>query len=126
MNIVNMDKIMVASLGENSGKLRANFKKTVNVKQYETEVVELESSVDIDRGLNGVERMLVASIMQAQMEYTGYVQMYCKGLVTQSQLAERKLNLESDINTIKAKGEELLGKPLDYLFEILDKDKNGE
>ena len=126
MNIVNMDKIMVASLGENSGKLRATFKKTVNVKQYETEVVELESSVDIDRGLNGVERMLVASIMQAQMEYTGYVQMYCKGFVTQSQLAERKLNLESDINTIKAKGEELLGKPLDYLFEILDKDKNGE
>ncbi len=126
MNIVNMDKIMLASLGENSGKIRATFKKTVNVKQYETEVVELESSVDIDRGLNGVERMLLASIMQAQMEYAGYVQMACKGLITQSQLAERKLNLEGDINTIKAKGEELLGKTLDYLFEILDKDKNGE
>lgn len=114
---VTMDDIMKASFGETSSTVRATFKKTVNVKQYETEVMEISSTLEMDKELNGIERMLMSSMLQAQLEYEAYVQMRCKGLIGDNQLATRKAELEQDVNLIKAKGEALLGKPMDYLFD---------
>ena len=116
--LVTMDDILKASLGEASSNIRANFKKTVNIRQYETEVFEASSTLEIDKPLSGVERMLLSAILQAQLEYEVYVQMAYKQIVTGSELATRKAELENDVNAIKAKGEQLLGKPLDYLFEM--------
>jgi hypothetical protein len=39
--------------------------------------------------------------------------------VTDKEFNDRKLNLEQSVNTIKIKGEQLLGKPLDYLFDMV-------
>ena len=115
---VDMDKIIGASFGEASSTLRATFKKTVNVKQYETETVEISSTLEMDRELSGVERMLASAILQAQLEYDGYVQMRAKGYVTNEQLFSRRTELVDAVNLIKKKGEEILGKSLDYIFEM--------
>lgn len=114
---IDMNKIMKASFGEASSTIRASFKKTVNIKQYETEVIELSSTLEMEKSVTGIERMLISAILQAQLEYDAYIQMRCKGIIGDSQLAERRTELEQDVNLIKAKGEELLGKPLDYLFD---------
>ena len=125
MNTVNMDQIMMASFGENSSTVRASFKKTINVKQYETEIFEASTTLEVGRVLTGVERMIISLTLQAQLEYEGYIQLCCKGYVTQTQLEERKKYLEQSVNLIKQKGEVLLGKPVDYLFELVSEANKG-
>ena len=117
---LNMESIMGASFGETNNNIRATFKKTINVRQYESEIIELEATVDMgDTNLLGAERMLVSAILQAQLEYTAYCNLVYKGLVTSSELSARKDQLISGVQAIKSKAEEVLGKPMDkYIKDI--------
>lgn len=108
-NAISMDRIMEASLGEVSNKLTVTFKKTVLIRDYETEVIEATNSVEFDHPLVGIERMFVTAILEIQMEYTAYVNLASKGIITQSQLTERKLMLEQSLYTIKVKADQVLG-----------------
>lgn len=108
-NIIPMDDIMSASFGEVSNKLTVTFKKTVLIRDYETEVIEATNSVEFDHPLIGIERMFVTAIIEIQMEYTAYVNLVCKGLLTELQLKERKTALEQALYTIKYKADEILG-----------------
>lgn len=123
-NKINMDTIMEASLGEVSNKLTVTFKKTVLVRDYETEVVEATNSVEFDHPLIGIERMFVTAIIEIQMEYTAYVNLAAKGLVTPTELANRKRMLEEGIYSIKYKADTILGEGVidKYLnYKNLDK-----
>lgn len=118
-NAISMDNIMEASLGEVSNKLTVTFKKTVLIRDYETEVIEATNSVEFDHPLVGIERMFVAAILEIQMEYTAYVNLTSKGLITQTQLTQRKTMLEQSLYNIKVKADTILGagvidKYLDY------------
>lgn len=108
-NTIPMDSIMEASLGEVSNKLTVTFKKTVLIRDYETEVIEATNSVEFDHPLVGIERMFVTAILEIQMEYTAYINLASKGIITQSQLTERKLMLEQSLYTIKVKADQVLG-----------------
>lgn len=108
-NKVSMDSIMEASLGEISNKLTVTFKKTVLIRDYETEVIEATNSVEFDHPLIGIERMFATAIIEIQMEYTAYVNLMSKGLITQTQLTERKEMLEQSLYNIKYKADILLG-----------------
>lgn len=108
-NTIPMDSIMEASLGEVSNKLTITFKKTVLIRDYETEVIEATNSVEFDHSLVGIERMFVTAILEIQMEYTAYINLASKGIITQSQLTERKLMLEQSLYTIKVKADQVLG-----------------
>lgn len=122
--MINMDDIMNASLGEVSNKLSVTFKKTVLVRDYETEVMEAVTSVELDHGVTGIERMFITAILEIQMEYTAYINLAAKGIVTQSALEQRKKNLEDGLYAIKYKADQLLGPGVidKYIqFENLDK-----
>ena len=106
---VSMENIMKASLGEVGNKLTVTFKKTILVRDYETEVVEATTSVDLDEKLTGIERMFVTILLQAQMEYTSLINLATKGIVTGTQLTDKKKSLEESVTAIKLKAEELLG-----------------
>lgn len=108
-NTIPMDSIMEASLGEVSNKLTVTFKKTVLIRDYETEVIEATNSVEFEHPLVGIERMFVTAIIEIQMEYTAYINLASKGIITQSQLTERKLMLEQSLYTIKVKADQILG-----------------
>lgn len=121
---ISMDDIMNASLGEVSNKLSVTFKKTVLVRDYETEVIEAVSSVDLENSLTGIERMFVTAILEIQLEYTVYCNLAAKGTITPKALTERKKVLEEGLFSIKYKADELLGPGVidKYLkFENLDK-----
>ena len=113
-----VEKIMESTCGEVSSEIRASYKKTVLVRQYETEVVELETVLKLDRTVSGAERMLISAMLQLQLEYTAYCQLAFKGIVTGTELSNRKKELEDGINAIKAKAEGVLGKSLDDLVNI--------
>ena len=108
-NTIPMDSIMEASLGEVSNKLTVTFKKTVLIRDYETEVIEATNSVEFEHPLVGIERMFVTAIIEIQMEYTAYINLASKGIITQSQPTERKLMLEQSLYTIKVKADQILG-----------------
>lgn len=106
---IDMDRIMDASLGEVSNKLEITFKKTVLIRDYETEVIEATSTVEFDHELKGIERMFVAAIIEIQMEYSTYISLASKGIVTKSELALRKQTLEEALYALKYKADILLG-----------------
>lgn len=108
-NRISMDDIMNASIGEISNELTVTFKKTVLLRQYETEVIESSTTVKIDKTVSAIERMFITAMLQIQMEYTAYINLAAKGLVTKSQLAERKEMLEQSLYSIKYKADQILG-----------------
>lgn len=114
-NRVSMEDIMQASIGEVSNKLTVNFKKTVLIRDYETEVIESTTTVDLDHELTGIERMFITALLEIQMEYTAYCNLAVKGIVTNTQLQERKRMLEEGLYAIKYKADEILG------FGVIDK-----
>lgn len=116
---IDMNDIMQASLGEISNKLEVTFKKTVLIRDYETEVIESTTTVELDHSITGIERMFITAILQIQMEYMAYCNLAAKGIVTSIQLSERKKMLEEGIYAIKYKADQILGegvidKYLDY------------
>ena len=104
-----MDDIMQASIGEVYNELTVTFKKTVLLRQYETEVLESTTSVKLDHPITGIERMFITAMLEIQMEYTAYVNLASKGIVTQSQLLQRKQMLEEGLFNIKYKADSILG-----------------
>ena len=118
-NKISMDKVMEASFGEVSNKLTVTFKKTVLIRDYETEVIEATNTVDLEHPVSGIERMFISALLEVQMEYTVYINLATKGLVTASELELRKKSLEEELYSIKYKADKVLGdgvidKYLDY------------
>lgn len=121
-NTLSLDKIMEASLGEISNKISVTFKKTVLIRDYETEVIEATNIVEFDHNLSGIERMFVSAIIEVQMEYTTYINLLTKGLITKGVFEQRKKNLEEALYSIKYKADQILGagvidKYLEYKLE---------
>lgn len=116
--LFSIDDILSASFGESSSKIRATFKKTVLVKPYETEAVELETVLDVDQPLTGAERMLLSAMLQIQLEYTAYTSLVIKKQILQSAFEARRDSLMAEFNILKAKAEDILGKNLDYLISL--------
>ena len=126
INRIDMNKVMEASLGEVSNKLTVTFKKTVLIRDYETEVIEATNSVEFDKPLIGIERMFVSAIIETQMEYTTYVNLMSKGLITKSEFATRKQTLEETLFSIKYKADQILGEGIiDKYLDYKNLDKWG-
>lgn len=118
---MNINDILEASFGETSDKLRVNFKKTILVQQYETEVFEAETEVELDHNITGAERVFLTALMKSQMEYTVYVDLYVKKQITKEQYEDRKKDIITTISSIKAQAEGVLGYSLDkYIKSEID------
>lgn len=120
-NPISMDDVMEASFGEVSNELTVTFKKTVLIRDYETEVIEATNKVILNKALSGIERMFVDAVIEIQMEYTTYCNLAAKGIVTRTELAQRKQMLEDGIRAIKFKADDLLGPgKIDELIDFKD------
>lgn len=115
---VTMDDMLGSSFGEASSEITSSFKKTVFVRQYETEVVEYSATVHFEKPLSGVERVLLSALLHIQLEYSAYCDLVHKGFVTSTEFNSRKKMLEDDMNSIKDKAESVLGESLDKYFKL--------
>ena len=114
---VTLDNVLASTFGEATSDITATFKKTVLVRQYETEVVEMTSTVHFEKPLTSAERVLLSALLEIQLEYTAYVNLVGKGYITATEFNERRAMLEKEINDLKNKAESVLQKPLDKYFE---------
>ena len=115
--VVNMDNILDFSLGERSNSLEVEFKKTLFIRDYETEVIDSKVSIQLDRQLSGMQRAFVCAVIRSQLEYEAYVSLLAKGSVTQTEFMTRKTSIESEINNLIAKAEDMFG--VGYLDEFM-------
>ena len=115
---ITLDDVMNSSFGESSSEIRASFRKTIQTRQYESEVVEYESTVKIDKQLTGAERILLSAILHIQLEYTAYCDLVYICYVTVEDFNSRKAALTEEINSLKSKAESTVGKSLDEYFEL--------
>lgn len=113
---INMNDILSANIAECHGTLNAKFKKTVNIRQYESETYELSATVELDYPLSSPERALVTAILQAQVEYTVLCQLFYKHLITPEEFVTRRGELETDVQGMKEKAEELTGTSMDSII----------
>jgi hypothetical protein len=113
---ITMDQILAANLGESSSNVRATYKKTICIREFETEVVELESNLDIGAQVSSIERTLLMALVRAQLEYTAFENLKDKGYITEADATDRKAKLEIEINAIKAKAEAVVGTSMDKYF----------
>jgi len=108
---INMDKILGASLGEVSSEIKVVFKKTIKTREYESEVIEIETKLDVQSGnMCGAERAFILGVLEAQIEYTMYCNLMFKGLVTSAEVKTRKDQLVALVKTLKEKAELISGK----------------
>ncbi len=115
--VVNMDNILDFSLGERSNSLEVEFKKTLFIRDYETEVIDSKVNIQLDRQLSGMQRAFVCAVIRSQLEYEAYVSLLAKGSVTQTEFITRKTSIESEINNLIAKAEAMFG--VGYLDEFM-------
>lgn len=109
-----MDDILNAKFGVNGNKIDACFKKTVKIKEFETEVIEVRSSAELPDNASGVERLMSLTLLQAQLEYMAYSNLAFKSIVTENELDKRKKQLIADVDAAAKKYQSLTGEdPMD-------------
>lgn len=115
-NIIN--RALAASFGEASNVLTVSFKKTVLIRDYETEVIESSTNITLDHPVSGAERTFITAIMRVQMEYEAYCNLVMKGMVTQMEFDMRKQALANDLMALKAKAEAISGQNMDKYLDL--------
>ena len=126
INKISMDDVMEASFGEVSNNITVTFKKTVLIRDYETEVIEATNNVVFEKPLSGIERMFVCAVIEMQMEYTVYVNLMSKGLITKTEFSNRKQRLEEALYSIKFKADKILGEgAIDKYLKYKDLEKES-
>lgn len=98
-------KVFNSSFGQTEETIRASFKKTVQIREYETEVVEGSTELKLDRAVSAGEREMIMAMLRLQLEYEAYVSLIKKGLITQRTFDDRKLALTGEVVAIRAKVE---------------------
>lgn len=117
--------ILKSNMKENSNKITVRFRKTINIKPYETEVVEAENEVAFDNDLSGAERMLICTILQAELEIHIYNNLYYKGQISKEEFGNKVDMLSKSIKDVKIMAEKALGKSLDNYLDSLEEHING-
>ncbi len=100
---VTMEDVLKARFGENANKIKAKFRKTINIKQFESEVIEMEAELEVARETSGAERLGIEAMLRCQMEFETYTSLLAKGYVSMIEFETRKRELELELNSINKK-----------------------
>lgn len=117
-SLITLDDVLKSNFGEASSEITASFKKTILIRQYETEVVEYSTTLKLDKPVSGAERVLISAMLQIQLEYTAYADLAHKKYVTETEFNQRKSVLTEEINNLLRKAESVLNRPLDDYFKV--------
>ena len=110
-----INKVLNAEIGTLPTNIRVEFKKTVPVKQYETEAVSdgVEMSTE---GMDGMDRAMIYALLEVQAEYTVIANLAIKGLITQQAFTSRVQALETYINQMSARYSSITGRDAEKKF----------
>lgn len=105
-----LENVLKANFGESKTKISASFKKTINIAQYESEVLEAYTEITVEENLPAIVRAFIGSALQAQLEYQVLCRLLANGSITQAQYATSKANMELSVNMIGNKMVQVLGE----------------
>ena len=106
----NIDNILQASFGEVSNKISAEFKKTILIRNYETETMTRTAEITLDKAVDGMDRTLISCLMQAQLEMECYITLYMQSKVKKDEYDRRKHEIEYSVNVMASQYERLTGR----------------
>jgi len=86
------------AFGENRSKIKAVFRKTVYVKQYETETMEFEVELEFDKPVSEAERNYAVHRLEAQLEAAAFRNAMSKGFVSTHEYNERMMAIDKHLN----------------------------
>lgn len=98
--------------------MEVTFSRKYPVGDYATECIGLKKQFKIPEGVPDVVTNVIMAIEQAQLEYTAYVNLLSKGIITAEKFATRKSELETTIRSLANKSEEM-GYPLEATLNSL-------
>lgn len=96
-----VDNMLTCTLGETDSDLKITYKKTVKVREYETEVTEVTNEIRIDKEISGMERIFISEILKCQSEYCVYIDLLEAGLVTKDEYMIKRNEIEAKLSTMK-------------------------
>ena len=100
-----LDDMLKCTFGEKDSKLRVTFKKTVKVREYETEVMEVTNELEIDKDLKGMERIAISQILKCQAEYCVYIDMHEGGVISDDEYMIKRNEIEDKLGIIIGRAE---------------------
>lgn len=115
----NIDNIMNASFGEVSNKISAEFKKTILIRNYETETMTRTAELILDKSISGMDRTFISCLLQAQLELECYTSLYMQLRVTKEEYDTRKYKIEYSVNVMAAQFEKLTGRSAGEYLELV-------
>lgn len=110
MKQIDMNDVVSAKFMENESDITVKFKKTIQIRQYESEVIEREATIKITEAISGIERMLISEFLSLQLEYMAYTELYGKQLVSATEFETRRNELTTIANTIYTKASNIVGE----------------
>lgn len=121
-----LDNVLKWKLG---GKevIRVVFKKTITLpgKNYENEVIEVETTLEIDKPITGMERSLLETLLISNLEMTVYAGLYCRQIISSDEYKNRVEMIEYNIRSIHNRVKEL-NPSFDIEEYFLSKQKDVE
>ncbi len=102
--LLTMDDILKAEVGAfcENGNLRVSVKKTVNMRQYETEVIEADISVPVTAEQVKNDIPYIATVLTSKLQYSVLFQLYATGRITPEEFFDSKSKIEASVNSQKA------------------------
>ena len=96
-------EILSSNIGscEKDGKLALSYKKTVCVRQYETEVMEASIEVPLTNDDIKNRLPLIEAIATAKIKYGVLFQLYAEKFITQQEWEDRKRELEDEVTVME-------------------------
>lgn len=120
MSKLNMDDILSLRMGEIGGTLHVEFKRTVNTRQYESEVTSVSSSVTLEKPVSGAVRMFLTGVMLAQAEYNVMCGLLYKKQMSELEFIERRNQLTEEVEASVATVTRVEGKGIEELLAELE------
>ena len=115
----NIDNILNASFGEVSNKISAEFKKTILIRNYETETMTRTAEIVLDKAIDGMDRTFISCLLQAQLELECYTTLYMQLRVSKEEYDTRKYKIEYSVNVMADQYERLTGRSAGEYLELV-------
>lgn len=96
---MNINEILASNIGSSveNGKLKVSFRKTVNLRQYETEVLEADIEVPLTQDDIKNRLPLIEVIAASKLEYGVLFQMYASRMISKEEFDARKAQFEQAV-----------------------------
>lgn len=83
------------------------FKKKVQTANYENEDIELKEVINLEDNASEIDKLVITEITLSRLEYSAYVDLLCRGRISQEGFVTCKNKLDGKLAAVKDKYESL-------------------